>query len=187
VLLVPGTKSALTAAPEEGVSETVATMARSARMESCRRQRWIARSVSESVTLPGAGDSVDVGRPLHADKPRINEDESKPNGIRFIVRPVFQHHHLPLSIFSSSQFGSLFEWLVNPRYSASFAEAWRPAAKQATSSCAFSLPPAQRSLRHASTTSLHRRQRSEGLVHRCAHPCSIRRTQIVAIRAEFRQ
>jgi hypothetical protein len=42
--------------------------------------------VSESVALPGGGGVV-VGGPLHAHKPRINEDGSKPNRIRFIVGP----------------------------------------------------------------------------------------------------
>ena len=85
--MVPETRPTLTALPEEGVSETPVTVARNARMERCAEgEGGVARSVSESVALPGGGGVV-VGGPLHAHKPRIKEDESRPKRIRFIVGP----------------------------------------------------------------------------------------------------
>jgi hypothetical protein len=86
--VAPETRPTLTALPEEGVSETPVTVARNVRMERCAEgEGGVARSVSESVALPGGGGGTVFGGPLHAHEPRINEEESKPNRIRFIVGP----------------------------------------------------------------------------------------------------
>ena len=86
--MVPETNPTLTALPEEGVSETPVTVARKVMMESCAEgDGGVARKVSESVALPGGGGTPLCRTPLHAHRERINEEESKPNRIRFIISP----------------------------------------------------------------------------------------------------
>ncbi len=87
--MVPETKPTLTALAEEGVSETPVTVARKVMMESCAEgDGGVARKVSESVALPVPPPLPPLCRtPLHAHRERINEEESKPNRIRFIISP----------------------------------------------------------------------------------------------------
>src|SRR6516162_6725894 len=89
LLVVPETKPTLVALPEEGVTETPVTVARNVRMERCADgEGGVARRVSESVALPVPPPPPPPCRtPPHAHRERINEDNSKPDRIRFVVGP----------------------------------------------------------------------------------------------------
>jgi hypothetical protein len=85
--VVPETKPTLTALPEEGVRETPVTVALNVRMERFDKgEGGIARSASERVALAEPPPPLPVfGRPLHAHMEKINEEDSKPYRILFIV------------------------------------------------------------------------------------------------------